>query len=48
MTVWRWLRNDALGFPAPTVINGRRYWKVESLEAWESSRAEGGAHASAA
>lgn len=38
MSLWRWLRNEALGFPHPTVINKRRYWKLADLEAWESSR----------
>ena len=45
MTVWRWLRNEALGFPPPTVINKRRYWELAKLQAWEASRAEGGADA---
>jgi predicted DNA-binding transcriptional regulator AlpA len=39
MTIWRWLRNKALGFPAPTVINKRRYWDLSRLQAWEASRA---------
>jgi predicted DNA-binding transcriptional regulator AlpA len=40
MTLWRWLRNAELKFPKPTVINRRRYWLVEELEAWDRARAE--------
>ena len=39
MSLWRWLRNEALGFPAPIRINRRRFWKLAELEAWETSRA---------
>jgi predicted DNA-binding transcriptional regulator AlpA len=39
MSLWRWLRDDALGFPAPIRINRRRFWKLAELEAWEASRA---------
>jgi predicted DNA-binding transcriptional regulator AlpA len=38
MTIWRWLRRPSLGFPSPTVINNRRYWKLCELETWEASR----------
>ena len=38
MSLWRWLRNPKLGFPQPTIINSRRYWRVEDLEAWERTR----------
>lgn len=27
MSIWRWLRDERLGFPAPIRINGRRYWR---------------------
>jgi predicted DNA-binding transcriptional regulator AlpA len=37
MTIWRWLQNDKLGFPAPLRINGRRYWRLIELETWEGS-----------
>jgi predicted DNA-binding transcriptional regulator AlpA len=47
MSLWRWLRNEALGFPRPLRINGRRFWKLVDLEAWEDSRTEGGTDASA-
>jgi predicted DNA-binding transcriptional regulator AlpA len=38
MTIWRWLHNNELGFPAPLRINGRRFWRLAELEAWEASR----------
>jgi predicted DNA-binding transcriptional regulator AlpA len=38
MALWRWLRNEGLGFPHPIRINGRRFWKRKDLEAWEASR----------
>ena len=41
MSLWRWLRNEALGFPRPMRINGRRFWSRAELETWESSRSEG-------
>ena len=39
MSVWRWLHDEALGFPSPIRINGRRFWKLAELKAWEASRA---------
>lgn len=39
MTLWRWLQNAAMAFPKPLVINGRRYWRLADIEAWEHSRA---------
>lgn len=45
MTIWRWLQNDALGFPKPMRINNRLFWKLADLEMWEASRSEGGANA---
>jgi predicted DNA-binding transcriptional regulator AlpA len=38
MTIWRWLHNNKLRFPAPMRINSRRFWKLRDLEAWEASR----------
>jgi predicted DNA-binding transcriptional regulator AlpA len=35
MTRWRWQRNRALDFPKPLKINGRCYWRVDELSAWE-------------
>jgi hypothetical protein len=39
MSLWRWLHDDTLAFPHPIYINGRRFWKVSQLEAWERARA---------
>lgn len=39
MSIWRWLRDDKLAFPKPTVINGRRYWLIAEIEQWERARA---------
>jgi predicted DNA-binding transcriptional regulator AlpA len=39
MTIWRWLRDENLGFPKPTLINRRRYWILADLEDWEAMRA---------
>jgi predicted DNA-binding transcriptional regulator AlpA len=47
-TIWRWLKNEALGFPRPSRINNRLYWKLVELEAWEMTRTEGGADERAA
>jgi hypothetical protein len=38
MTLWRWLRNEQLGFPQPIRINGRRFWSEEALSAWERTQ----------
>ena len=38
-TLDRWLANQALQFPRPIVINGRRYFRERRLEIWERSRA---------
>jgi predicted DNA-binding transcriptional regulator AlpA len=38
MSLWRWLHNEALSFPRPLEINGRRYWKLADLISWEESR----------
>ena len=35
MALWRWLRDEDLGFPKPIRIKGRRFWLVSSLVAWE-------------
>ena len=40
MSLWRWLRDPKLGFPRPMRINGRRFWKLLALEAWDKSREE--------
>ena len=34
MTIWRWLQDESLGFPKPTVIRNRRYWDADEIEAF--------------
>lgn len=34
MTLWRWLQDDSLGFPKPTMIRRRRYWDADEIEAF--------------
>ena len=40
MTISRWLAHSNLGFPQPTRINGRRYWRLADLQAFEARQAE--------
>lgn len=37
-TISRWQASGELGFPAPLLINQRRYWREADLQAWEISR----------
>ena len=37
MSLWRWLQDDS-NFPKPMRVNGRRFWAVADLEAWEALR----------
>ena len=39
MSLWRWLHDDALGFPHPLRINGRHFGNAH-LEGWETSCTE--------
>lgn len=39
VTIWRWMRDPALGFPAPIQINRMNYWRLSDLEAWEAMQA---------
>jgi predicted DNA-binding transcriptional regulator AlpA len=39
MTRWRWERSPTLDFPKPLKINGRCYWRISDLAAWERGRA---------
>jgi hypothetical protein len=40
-TIMRWEVDNRLNFPRPLVINKRKYWALEELEAWERARAAG-------
>lgn len=40
VTIWRWQNDLAMGFPRPTVINRRNYWRIGELVAWEKARQE--------
>jgi predicted DNA-binding transcriptional regulator AlpA len=38
MTLWRWERDAKLGLPKPISINGRKYYDISEVEAWEHAR----------
>lgn len=38
MTLWRWLHDEALGFPKPRYINRRRYWLEDDLDAFDAAQ----------
>lgn len=38
MTLWRWVGDEALGFPRPMHIKNRRFWKLDELERWEAQQ----------
>ncbi|MCJ2136378.1 DNA-binding protein [Methylobacterium sp. J-026] len=39
MTLFRWLKDERLSFPQPIRINGRRYWRLADLQAFEARQA---------
>ena len=39
MTIWRWQRDPALGFPQPCAIGRTQFTKVEDVERWLKARA---------
>ncbi len=39
MGLWRWRRNPRMRFPQPVIINGRVYFRLGALRAWEAERA---------
>ncbi len=41
-TAERWEKNEALGFPAPTYINGRKYDDTDKLDEFDHRMAEAG------
>jgi predicted DNA-binding transcriptional regulator AlpA len=36
-TIARWLRDVALGFPRPKVVNHRLYFERSAIEAWKTA-----------
>jgi hypothetical protein len=39
-TIARWLEDPRVAFPKPAMlINGRRYWSLKAIEAWEREQA---------
>ncbi|MGH7116548.1 MAG: helix-turn-helix transcriptional regulator [Stellaceae bacterium] len=40
MTIWRWMHDPRVGFPAATKLgaNGRNYWRLAEVRAWMESR----------
>jgi predicted DNA-binding transcriptional regulator AlpA len=39
MSLWRWLADEELRFPRPTMtVQSRRYWALDVLLEWEKSR----------
>jgi predicted DNA-binding transcriptional regulator AlpA len=39
MTLWRWDRDAALGFPKPVRIRRRKYRRLSELVGWERAQA---------
>lgn len=40
VTMWRWTKNETLGFPKQIKINGRNYRKRSELEAFKQRMTE--------
>jgi predicted DNA-binding transcriptional regulator AlpA len=38
VTLWRWLKNEDLKFPRPSVINKRRYFDEAEIARWVAER----------
>jgi predicted DNA-binding transcriptional regulator AlpA len=38
MTLWRWENDEKLAFPTAIEINGRKYYDLAEIEAWERTR----------
>lgn len=41
MTIYRWERDPASGFPAPVYFGRYKFHIISELEAWEASRPRG-------
>jgi predicted DNA-binding transcriptional regulator AlpA len=37
-TIDRWIRDPSLGFPRPTVINGRKFWDEAEIDQFDAKR----------
>lgn len=37
-TLWRWLNDDAMGFPKPLYLGRYRYWRAAELLSWEKEQ----------
>jgi len=35
MSLWRWMHDPKLGFPDPTRIRERNYWRLSEIIEWE-------------
>ncbi len=35
MSLWRWMHDPKLGFPIPTRIRERNYWRLSEIIEWE-------------
>lgn len=38
MTLWRWARDEKMGFPQPLVLNRRKLFAESALVEWERQR----------
>jgi excisionase family DNA binding protein len=38
-TLARWLRDGAMGFPRPRVVNKRNYFERDAVDAWKTATA---------
>lgn len=38
MTLWRWVHDAKLNFPAPEKIRARNFWRLSALDAWDKQR----------
>ncbi|MEJ5087146.1 helix-turn-helix transcriptional regulator [Brucella pseudogrignonensis] len=43
MTLWRWSRDESLGFPKPLDIRKRKFYREDEIIAWERRKAAGAA-----
>jgi predicted DNA-binding transcriptional regulator AlpA len=44
MTLWRWMHSGRTDFPKPVCVNGRKFYKISDIEAWERTRAASPTH----